>query len=151
MISSDIDAFLSTHTYSEALANINAIKAELFKHLPGGEQNIKAIYLKSTNSPAVPIYVDPAGNANEIKLKNNVTPRKIKKAKQYKVKRLEKKAKKEEAAKKAALPTLIKRKAEKKISEKKKIKQTAGIFKKSKDKSTKTTNVKRLNKIKRVK
>lgn len=108
----DINAFLSSHSVQQALENINAIKAELFKHLPGGEQNVKSIYLKSTNTLAVPIYVDTTTNANDIKLKNNITPKKIKKVKKMKVKRLEKKAK--VAEKKAAkkLPTLIKRKSD---------------------------------------
>jgi hypothetical protein len=121
----------------QALHNINTIKAELLRHLPGGMTNIKSIYIKSTNSPAVPIYVDASGDVNEIKLKNNVTPRKIKKAKQYKAKRLEKKAKQEAVA--AAKPVLLKRKEGKKPTKEvvKKGKATANGKKQVKSKTVK--------------
>jgi hypothetical protein len=144
--SSDINAFLSTHTVKQAVHNINTIKAELLRHLPGGMTNIRAIYIKSTNAPAVPIYVDSRADINEIKVKNNVTPRKIKKAKQYKAKRLEKKAKLEAVAAKKVKPSLVKRKAEKPISEMKieKKKPAAVAGKEAKPKTVKRLKVKKV-------
>jgi hypothetical protein len=70
--------------------------------LPGGSDNIKSIYIKSTDSPAVPIYVDTQTNANELKLTNNMTPRLVKKSKKLSVKRLaaKKQAKSKRLAKK---------------------------------------------------
>ncbi len=94
---------MTTQSVKQAMENINAIKEQLFKNLPGGEKNVKSIYLKSTDAPAVPIYVDSSTNLNEVKLANNVTAKKLKKQKRSKVKRLEKKAQKvEEKNKKAA-------------------------------------------------
>ncbi|CAF0706001.1 unnamed protein product [Brachionus calyciflorus] len=87
----DINTFLSTHSVQEAMENINAVRNELFKHLPGGESNIKSIFLKSTDTPAVPIFVDTKGNINEIKIPNNMTTAKVKKNKKMVVKRLQKK------------------------------------------------------------
>lgn len=86
---------MSTHSVEQAMANIDAVKTELVKHLPGGESNIKAIYLKSTDMLAVPFYTDSnlVEHINEVKIKNNMTPNKIKKAKKLNVKRLQKKAK----------------------------------------------------------
>lgn len=104
----DIDAFLSTHSPAEALANIAAIRAELLRHLPGGAANIKAMFIKSTNTPAVPIYVDTVGTAtsasvNAIKVPNNMTPRLVKKSKKLDVKRLQKQRnEREKKARKAA-------------------------------------------------
>lgn len=86
----DINTFLSTHSVKQAVENINAVKTELIKHLPGGESNIKSIFIKSTNAPAVPIYVDLKNTINDIKLPNNMTPAKIKKSKKTLVKRLKK-------------------------------------------------------------
>ena len=60
--------------------------------MPGGEQNIKSIFIKSTDAPAVPIYVDTKTNMNDVKVMNNMTPRLIKKNKKLTVKRLKKKA-----------------------------------------------------------
>jgi len=93
---------LSSHSVEQAMANLNEIKTTLVKHLPGGEQNIKSIFIKTTNSVAVPIYEDKsATNINEIKLKNNMTPSKLAKSKKVnKVKRLKKKQLKEKLAKK---------------------------------------------------
>ncbi len=106
--------------------------------------NIRSIYIKSTNTPAVPIYVDTKTDINEIKLKNNVTPRKIKKAKQYKTKRLEKKAKLEAATAKNIKPTLVKRKAEKPISELSKKKKSVTTGKEAKPKVVKRLKVKKV-------
>jgi len=88
----DINTFLSTHTVEQALANISAVKAELIKHLPGGEANIKSMYLKSTDLLSVPVYLDtnPIEHVNEIKVANNMTPNKKKKANKLSVKRLAK-------------------------------------------------------------
>lgn len=82
---------MSSHTVDQAKENIEVIKSELIKFLPGGEKNIKSIYLKTTNAPAVPLYIDTQTDLNQIKLKNNMTEKKIKKAKKFAVKRLKRK------------------------------------------------------------
>ncbi len=98
-----MNAFLSTHTVDQAISNIEAIKSTLCKHLPGGLSNIKSMYLKSTDSIAVPIFVDTnLAAVNELKLENNMTPRLIKKAKKLVVKRLEKAKKAKNASDKGA-------------------------------------------------
>lgn len=93
---------MSSHSVEQAMANLNEIKTTLVKHLPGGEQNIKSIFIKTTNSVAVPVYEDKSGtNINKIKLKNNMTPSKLAKSKKVnKVKRLKKKQLKEKLIKK---------------------------------------------------
>lgn len=63
------------------MENIEAIKTTLRKCLPGGESNIKSMYLKSTNAPAVPIYTDEKGDANSVDVPNNMSAGKIKRAK----------------------------------------------------------------------
>ena len=68
----DINAFLNSHSVEEATENIEAIRKTLAKCLPGGESNIKSMYLKSTNLPAIPIYVNDEENPNKIHLPNNV-------------------------------------------------------------------------------
>ena len=60
--------------------------------MPGGEKNIKSMYIKSTNTIAVPIYMDTNTNMNDISVDNNMTPRLIKKSKKMNVKRLKKSA-----------------------------------------------------------
>lgn len=100
----DINAFLSTHSVQQAIENVNAVKNELLKILPGGETNIKSIFIKSTNAPAVPIFVDFKNTINDVKLPNNMTPSKIKKSKKLLVKRLKKKKQKNNSKKK--LPTI---------------------------------------------
>jgi len=88
----DIKAFLSTHSVSQILENLSAIKRVLAETLPGGEANIKSMYLKATNALAVPIYVDQSGRSlNEIKVPSNMTPAKIKLERKKTVKRLRKK------------------------------------------------------------
>lgn len=73
----------------------------LAKCLPGGEKNIKSIYLKSTNTLALPIYVDENGNPNLVKLPNNMNkPKKNKAKKLLKIKRLKQSAKKPNKLKK---------------------------------------------------
>lgn len=83
---------MSTHSAKQAIENIEAIRTTLAKCLPGGDKNIKSIYIKSTNSPALPIYSDETGNANEVDLPNNMSSAKIKRsklmAKKEKLKRL---------------------------------------------------------------
>ncbi len=88
----DINTFLSTHTVEQAIDNINTVKSELIKHLPGGEANIKSIYLKSTDTISIPVYYDTNSivHATEIKVKNNMTLNKKKRAKKLSVKRLQK-------------------------------------------------------------
>ena len=102
------------------MANIEAVRAELIKLLPGGEANIKAMFLKSTNAAAVPIYVDASGTSvNDIKLPNNMTPRLLKKSK----KRIERQVKRlgtGKAAKKAGKK--VNRKLDKTINKHKKTK-----------------------------
>lgn len=60
---------------------MEAIRAILAKNLPGGEKNIKSIYIKSTNSPALPIYSDEQGNPNQVDMPNNMSVGKIKRSK----------------------------------------------------------------------
>jgi hypothetical protein len=55
---SDIPAFLSTNTATEALENINVIREKFDKIVDGGPKNIKAIYLKATNQVSLPIYIN---------------------------------------------------------------------------------------------
>ncbi len=59
--------------------------------MPGGEGNIKSIYIKSTDKLAVPIYANTAESVKDLKLENNMTPQKIKKAKKLSGKRLKRK------------------------------------------------------------
>jgi hypothetical protein len=74
------------------MANLQEIIQMLVKHLPGGESNIKSIYLKSTDSKmALPIYVDFKGNPNEIKVPSNLSLQQMKKKTARSVKRLKKK------------------------------------------------------------
>jgi len=101
----DVSAFLSSQSVEEALANIGAIRATLAKQLPGGEANVKAIYLKSTNAPAVPIYAAPAA-PGELKLPSNMSLAKKRRAKAD-VKRLATAAAKPKKAKKAATKKTI--------------------------------------------
>ncbi|RMZ97840.1 ribosomal L1 domain-containing 1-like, partial [Brachionus plicatilis] len=86
----DVNTFLSTHSVQQAVENVNAVKAELIKNLPGGESNIKSMFIKSTDAPAIPIYIDLKNTINDIKVPNNMTPAKIKKSKKLVVKRLNK-------------------------------------------------------------
>ena len=79
---------MSSHTVEQACKNIETIKSELIKNLPGGEDNIKSIYIKSTDEIAVPIFVS---EQKDVKLDNNMTPVKIKKAKKLSGKRLKRK------------------------------------------------------------
>ena len=120
---SDINTFLSTHKVEQALANIEAVRTELVKHLPGGESNIKAIYLKSTDMLAMPIYADAklVEHTNEVKVKNNMTPGKIKKAKKLNLKRLEKKAKLEKKNLKKLDRKQVKKSINSSVNESKKI------------------------------
>jgi hypothetical protein len=91
---------LSNHTAKQALENINAIKATLAKSLPGGEPNIKAIYLKSTNTPALPIYTNETTSPNDVDVPNNLSAaKKLKSKKLNKIKRLQQKPKKNKTAK----------------------------------------------------
>ena len=83
-----MNTFLTTHTVEQAVENLNAVKAELIKNLPGGESNIKAMFIKSTNQVAIPIYLNNSAVLKDIKLENNMNPKKIKKAKKLAVKRL---------------------------------------------------------------
>lgn len=55
---SDIAAFLTTHNVEQAIENVNAIRSKVIELLPGGEKLIKTIYLKSTDSISVPIYMN---------------------------------------------------------------------------------------------
>jgi hypothetical protein len=64
----------------------------LFKHLPGGAKNVKLMFLKATNTLAVPIYVDQTVNINDIKVENNLTIQKVTKGRRIALKRLKKKA-----------------------------------------------------------
>lgn len=80
---------MSTHSVEQAMENLNVIKTALAKNLPGGEKNIKSMFLKSTNSLALPIYEDKNGNPNQVELPNNMSQIKIKRAKKLtKIKRL---------------------------------------------------------------
>lgn len=88
---SDVNTFLSTHTAKQACQNIAVVKAELIKNLPGGQENIKSIYIKSTDKVAVPIFMNTSEGANDVKLPNNMTPTKVKKAKKLSGKRLKRK------------------------------------------------------------
>ena len=96
----DINAFLSTHSVQQAIENVNVVKNELFKSLPGGESNIKSIFIKSTNAPAVPIFLDLKNTINDVKLPNNMTPSKIRRSKKLLVKRLKKNKEKKSSSKK---------------------------------------------------
>jgi len=91
----DIKAFSSTHSVTQILENLSAIKKTLAAHLPGGEANIKAMYVKATNTVAVPIFVadqqQQAASLNEIKVPSNMTPKKVKRERKKAVKRLQKK------------------------------------------------------------
>jgi ribosome biogenesis protein UTP30 len=87
----DVNTFLSTHTPKQVCQNIAAVKSELIKQLPGGEGNIKSIYLKSTDRLAVPIYVNTPESVKDVKIENNMNPIKIKKAKKLSGKRLKRK------------------------------------------------------------
>lgn len=86
----DIQAFNSSHTLDQAMANIECIRAELVKHLAGGIQNIKSIHLKATNTIAVPFFANFETNPNEIVVTNNMTPAKKLRAKKDELKRLQK-------------------------------------------------------------
>jgi len=90
----DVQAFLSDHNVSQAMANIAAIKTALIKHLPAGEANIKAIYLKTTNGIAVPLFFDNKTDMNKLRIPSNMTPRLVKKSQKLSVKRLTKKKEK---------------------------------------------------------
>lgn len=90
----------------------------MFKHLPGGESNVKSMFIKSTDSPAVPIYADVTGNMNQVKIKNNMTPGKINRAKKLNVKRLKKSAQIKTKAKARAEKKARKVSTEKNVAEK---------------------------------
>ncbi len=94
---------MSSHTAKQACQNIAAVKAELIKHLPGGEGNIKSIYIKSTDKLGVPIYVNTPEAVKDVKLENNMTPQRIKKAKKLSGKRLKRKKIQDERKKKREL------------------------------------------------
>ncbi len=89
--SSDVNTFLSTHSVKQACENINAVKSNVIKNLPGGEANIKSVYLKATDEMAVPIFLDDVKAFKEVKLASNMTDAKIKKAKKLSGKRLKRK------------------------------------------------------------
>lgn len=123
----DVNTFLSTHTTKQACQNIAAVKAELIKHLPGGESNIKSIYIKSTDQVAVPIFTSDPKDFKAVQLENNMTPVKVKKAKKLSGKRLKRKKVQEER---------------KKIREAKKLKATSGrdlLAENNKENAKKTT------------
>ena len=69
------------------MENIDAIKKSLIEHLPGGEPNIKSMFIKSTDQLSVPIFVsNMISDPSEIKLKNNMTPVKVKRANKFSLK-----------------------------------------------------------------
>ena len=68
------------------MENIEAIKKVLIENLPGGEENIKSMFIKSTDQLSVPIFMNKIDDPSVIKLKNNMTPSKIKKANKFSVK-----------------------------------------------------------------
>ena len=69
------------------MENIEAIKKSLIENLPGGEANIKSMFIKSTDQLSVPIFLaNTIADPSEIKLKNNMTPIKIKKANKFSLK-----------------------------------------------------------------
>ena len=49
---------MSTHTVKQAMENIEAIKKVLIENLPGGEENIKSMFIKSTDQLSVPIFMN---------------------------------------------------------------------------------------------
>ena len=67
------------------MENIEAIKKCLIENLPGGEENVKSIFLKSTDQMSVPIYASTLNDPSVIKLENNMSERKVKRAKKFSV------------------------------------------------------------------
>lgn len=119
----DVNTFLSTHTVKEACENISAVRKELVKHLPGGESNIKSIYIKSTDQIAVPIYQTDVQAVKKVKVENNMTPAKVNKAKKLSGKRLKRKklqeARKKKREERALLVETNKAKDTKQVKEEK--------------------------------
>lgn len=106
---SDINAFLSSHTVEEAVENLEQIKSELFKHVPGGVSNIKAMFLKATNTVAVPLYIAQDGDANAVKVPSNMTEARVKRTRRITVKRLKKQALNDKKKKKKAEKNTVRR------------------------------------------
>ena len=67
------------------MENVEAIKKCLIENLPGGEENIKSMFLKSTDQMSIPIYQSALQDPSVIKLANNMTVSKVKRAKKFSV------------------------------------------------------------------
>jgi hypothetical protein len=67
------------------MENVEAIKKCLIENLPGGEENIKSMFLKSTDQMSIPIYQSALKDPSVIKLANNMTVSKVKRAKKFSV------------------------------------------------------------------
>jgi hypothetical protein len=55
---SEVQAFSTEHSVKQAIENIDCIRSKLKEVLPGGEKLIKGIYLKSTDSISIPIFIN---------------------------------------------------------------------------------------------
>lgn len=106
----DINAFLSSHSVPQAMENLEALRVEFMKVVPGGEPNIKSMFLKTTNSVAVPLFQAAASlNLNEVKVESNMTGQTAAKHRRKTVKRLKKDAIKDAKKKKKAEKTKVRK------------------------------------------
>ena len=68
------------------MENVEAIRKCLVENLPGGESNIKSMFLKSTDLISVPFYLNTTNSVDSVKMENNMSVAQVKRAKKFTLK-----------------------------------------------------------------